>query len=190
MYSLEYTDFSKDVLHVTSRRSLLQFFYPISCCALGHSCTNVTQWDPRSLLRNSVFQLLSSVMQVVYLCRKSRDGQTYTDGPIRCSSITLEREEHLLKKPYWAGIEPRLSSPLLVTLLSRGTFVNLKCGFKFQTVFSLRYTIVISLQGHHSDEFHLYHKCNRSSSHVVQLVAVERILLTFFHVASIKYTVP
>jgi hypothetical protein len=38
---------------------------------------------------------LTTVMQVEYT-RKIRDRQTDMDGPLRCSLLTLEREEHII----------------------------------------------------------------------------------------------
>jgi hypothetical protein len=49
------------------------------------------------LLGNSVFQQWPLVLQVAYRRRK-KTRQTAMDGPIRCSLLTLEREEH--PKPY------------------------------------------------------------------------------------------
>jgi hypothetical protein len=51
-------------------------------------------------------------MQVEYPCRntdpcENRDRQTDIDGLIRCSSLTLEHEEHLKMDPKigWEGVD-------------------------------------------------------------------------------------
>jgi hypothetical protein len=38
---------------------------------------------------------MTLVMHVACLLEKKRNRQTDMDGPVRCSSLTLEREEHL-----------------------------------------------------------------------------------------------
>jgi hypothetical protein len=90
VYSSEYTDIPK------------VFFtpYDVSYCCMnvirGHCCATVyQQWPLCPLLLSVVFQQLSPFMQVVYpRTENAKDRQTNMDGPLRCFSPAVEREEH------------------------------------------------------------------------------------------------
>jgi hypothetical protein len=95
---------------------------------VGHCCTNVIRLhlplrsfshscDPSSLLRDSVFlqwgaqsHCCATVTRGHAGCLRRRknatdiavDRRTDVDGPARCSSLTLEREEHVISQKMYA----------------------------------------------------------------------------------------
>jgi hypothetical protein len=77
-------------------------------CALGHSCTNAILGPCATLFYDNDLSLhcYSVFQQWPWSCKlptpvgginAETDRQTDTDGPIMCSSLTLERAEHLKK---------------------------------------------------------------------------------------------
>jgi hypothetical protein len=110
VYSLEYTDIPKVFFtphHVghcstkTIRCNCCTLGYSCTyvirsqCCSLGHSCTNAIRCNRCATMVSlpTVERQRPPVMRVAHLVDKTR--QSDMEGSIRCSSLKLEREEHL-----------------------------------------------------------------------------------------------
>jgi hypothetical protein len=63
---------------------------------LGHCCSTVFFSSFNSDLGPQCCATMILVLQIAHLLEKMRHRLTDMDGPITCSSLTLEREDHII----------------------------------------------------------------------------------------------
>jgi hypothetical protein len=95
VYSLEYTDIQKVFFTPHHVGRCCTNLIRGHCCILGHSCTSFIPCHCCPSSNNWPKVVLALMRSEVPLLRKTPRGRhTDMDGPIRCSSLTLEREEN------------------------------------------------------------------------------------------------
>jgi hypothetical protein len=88
-YSLEHTDIPKAFFTPHHLGHCLTNAIRGHCCVLGHSCTVIPGHCCATVFFNN------DLKTSLFFFYEKRDRQTDMEEPIECSSLKLEREEHL-----------------------------------------------------------------------------------------------